>query len=130
MSIEVKGAKHKSIVGEKSYSFALEMIKLERSLRTKHEYILSNQIVRSGTSIGANVNEAQSAESKRDFVHKMNIALKEARETKYWLNLIHDSDQMGNLNFEKLEERCDEIIRMLTSIINTTRENIYRRNDG
>ena len=73
-----------SIVAIKAYSFALEIIKLYKLLIEKKKFVLSRQVLRSGTSIGANINEALSAESKRDFVHKLSISLKEARETSYW----------------------------------------------
>jgi four helix bundle protein len=83
-------SKSDSIIAKKAYSFALEIIKLYKQLVTnKKEFVLSKQILRSGTSIGANINEALAGQSKRDFIHKLSIALKEARETSYWLNLIN-----------------------------------------
>ncbi len=83
----------KSIIVNKSYAFALDVIILYKNLiQEKKEFVLSKQLLRSGTSIGANVNEAISGQSKRDFLHKMSIAVKEARETSYWLNLFKDSD--------------------------------------
>ncbi|MES2593518.1 MAG: four helix bundle protein [Bacteroidota bacterium] len=112
-----------SIVGRKSYHFALAIIELYKNLSIeKREFILSKQVLRSGTSIGANINEALSGESKRDFVHKMSISLKEARETSYWLNLLSD---IGFIEKEKsavLTGNCEELIKMLTSIILTTKE--------
>ena len=93
MSVELKKNKKesKSIIGDKSYDFALLIISIYKELKTENEFILSKQILRSGTSIGANVNEAISAISKKDFVFKLGISLKETRETKYWLNLLKDS---------------------------------------
>ena len=87
-----------SIVYQKAYLFAIEIVKLYKYLSAeKKEFVLSKQVLRSGTSIGANVNEAISSESKKDFVHKLGIALKEARETAYWLSLLKDS---GYINIE------------------------------
>lgn len=89
-----KGAN--SIIGKKSYSFALEIICLYKILMgDKKEFVLSKQILRSGTSIGANVHEALSSESKKDFIHKLSISLKESKETSYWLNLLADSDYIS-----------------------------------
>ncbi len=79
-------------IREKSYQFALAVIKLYRRVQEQREYVISKQLLRSGTSIGANVEEAIAAESRRDFVHKMALASKEARETVYWLRLLSDSD--------------------------------------
>lgn len=112
-----------SIIGKKSYEFALEVITLYKYLITeKKEYVLSKQFLRSGTSIGANVNEALSAESKKDFIHKLGIALKEAKETSYWLNLLMDSAYVNEEIFVKLNKQCNELIKILSSIILTTKE--------
>jgi four helix bundle protein len=88
----------------------------------KRECVLSKQLLRYGTSIGANVNEAISGESKRDFVHKPGIALKESRETLYWLNLLKDSEFITEEQFFELRNECNSIIRILSSIILTTNE--------
>ena len=91
----------RSIVANKSYQFALEIVKVYKQLNSeKKEFILSKQLLRSGTSIGANVNEGLSAESKRDFIHKLNISLKESRETLYWLNLLKDSEFISVESFQ------------------------------
>lgn len=112
-----------SIVGRKSYSFSLEIIKLYKSLTLeKKDYILSKQILRSGTSIGANVNEALSAESKKDFIHKLGISFKETKETSYWLNLLFDSQYISEELFKKLDELCNELSKILSSIIITTKQ--------
>ncbi len=112
-----------SLIAQKCYSFSLEIIfSYKKLVADKREYVLSKQLLRSGTSIGANVNEALSAESKRDFIHKLAIALKEAKETSYWLNLLRDSDYIDNLLFHSLNNNCIEIIRMISSIILTTKE--------
>ncbi len=112
-----------SIVGRKSYAFALLIIKLYKNLSSeKREFILSKQVLRSGTSIGANINEALAGESKRDFIHKMSISLKEARETAYWLNLLSDSGFIDKEEYINLINNCNELMKILSSIILTTKE--------
>jgi four helix bundle protein len=120
--------KSESIIAGKAYAFALEIVRLYKALcNERKEYVLSKQLLRSGTSIGANINEAISGQSKRDFVHKLNIALKEARESNYWLNLLKDSEYINVTEFETLHHKCDEIIKMLTSIIMTTKERYFNK---
>lgn len=109
-----------SIIRKKSFRFALEIIELYRNLQTHKEYVLSKQQLRSGTSIGANVEEATAAQSRRDFVAKMAIASKEARETKYWLQLLQES-QLTPVNLTHEISQADELIKILTSIIKTTK---------
>ena len=104
--------KSESIIAGKAYTFALGIIKLYKDLIERREFVLSKQILRSGTSIGANVNEAISAQSKRDFVHKLSISLKEARETIYWLRLLKDSDYINETDFSKMFLGCDELIKI------------------
>jgi len=117
-----------SIVYQKAYSFAIEIVKLYKHLSTdKREFILSKQLLRSGTSIGANVNEAISSESKRDFVHKLGIALKEARETSYWLMLLKDSEFINIEQFSPLNDNCNSLIKILSSIIITTKERYFKK---
>jgi len=112
----------KSIIGDKSYAFSLQIISIYKVLKEENEFILSKQILRSGTSIGANVNEAISAVSKKDFVNKLSIALKEARETKYWLNLLKDSNYLNQDIFNISNRDCNELIKILSSIIITTKQ--------
>ncbi|MEI9945111.1 MAG: four helix bundle protein [Chitinophagaceae bacterium] len=114
-----------NIIVQKSYGFALQIIQLYKFLIDKKEYVLSKQILRSGTSVGANIHEAIAGESKKDFVHKLGIAVKEARETSYWLNLLKDSEYISIEEFNKLNNSCDEIIRILNSIILTTKERYF-----
>ncbi len=114
-----------NIIVQKSYGFALQIIQLYKFLIDKKEYVLSKQILRSGTSVGANIHEAIAGESKKDFVHKLGIAVKEARETSYWLNLLEDSEYISIEEFNKLNNSCDEIIRILNSIILTTKERYF-----
>lgn len=123
MSVELKHKTRKqSIIAEKSYGFALQIISLYKDLKKQSEYDLSKQILRAGTSIGANVNEAISAVSKKDFINKLGISLKEARETSYWLNLLKDSSYISEEIFNQLNNDCDELIKILSSIILTTKE--------
>lgn len=118
-------------ISKKAYQFALEIIKLYKKLTTdQKEYVLSKQLLRSGTSIGANINEAISAQSKRDFVHKLSIALKEVRETNYWLNLLMDSGYIDNTGFTALQKSCSEISKILSSIILTTKERYFSKKDN
>ncbi len=111
-----------SILKSKSYNFALRTIKLYKYLVEEHrEYVLSKQILRSGTSIGANIEEANQAQSRADFIHKLSIAHKEAFETHYWLRLLRDSEMLELKLAESLLAECEEIQRMLTSSIKTTK---------
>lgn len=106
-----------SIIGEKSKKFAIKIIKLYKILSdTKHEYVLSKQILKSGTSIGANVCEAQCGQSKADFYAKMYIAYKESSETKYWLELLHETNYISQEQFEELNSDNQEILRILAKI--------------
>jgi len=112
-----------SLVAEKSYAFALTIIQLARALREKREYELATQVLRSGTSIGANVEEALAGVSRPDFIAKMGIASKEARETRYWLRLIQDSKIIAGEDIAQLIKRADELLRMLIAIIKTSQSN-------
>ena len=106
-----------NVVREKSYAFALRMVKLYRWLcEEKKEYVLSKQLLRSGTSIGANVEEAIGGQSEKDFISKITIAYKEARETHYWLRLMHDSGLIDKAAFESVIQDCDELLKLLGSI--------------
>jgi four helix bundle protein len=108
-----------SIIKQKSYDFALRVIKLCSYLKQKGHYELTSQLVRAGTSIGANVEEALAGQSKKDFYAKMCIASKEARETNYWLRLIQDSKFVKTERISDLLCASEEIIRILTSIVKT-----------
>ncbi|MBP3301586.1 MAG: four helix bundle protein [Opitutales bacterium] len=104
----------------------MRIVKLNRYLTDKvRERILSDQLLRSGTSIGANVCEAGYAQSKRDFVSKMSIALKEAAGTEYWLELLFEGEFVTQTQFESLQADCIELIKMLTATINTTKRRIF-----
>ncbi len=109
-----------NIVRDKSYKFALKIIKLYKFLsKTKNEFELSKQILRSGTSIGANIEEAIGGQSKKDFIAKLSIAYKEARETHYWLRLLYDSDYIDHKAFVSIIDECDELLKLLGSIQKT-----------
>lgn len=110
-------------VERKSFLFAVRIVKLCKHLNTaKKEYVLSKQLLRAGTSIGANIAEAEQAQSKADFISKMNIALKEAVETNYWLRLLQASDYLTNTEFSSIHSDCRELEKMLTSIIKTAKQ--------
>lgn len=112
--------KNENIIVDKSKAFALRIIKLYKFLcEEKHEYILSKQVLRSGTSIGANLKEGIRGQSKADFYAKLNIALKEASETEYWLELLHESDYIDDKSFNDIYSDCQEIIKILVSITKT-----------
>ena len=113
----------------KSFEFAKRIVKLYKFLcENKKEFILSKQILRCGTSIGANVNEAIAAQSKKDFISKMAIASKEARETKYWLELLISADYLSKNEkyILSLQDDIEEIIKILTSIVKTSQENLRK----
>ncbi len=111
-----------NIIKDKSYAFALKMVDLCRILcADQKEYVLSKQLLRSGTAIGALVREGEHAQSKADFISKMSIALKEANETDYWLALMKDSDYISINQYKPLEEDVKELIKLLVSIVKTAR---------
>lgn len=111
-----------NVLKDKSYAFALRAIKLYKYLVAEHkEFVLSKQILRSGTSIGANVAEGNQAQSRPDFIHKLSISLKEAVETEYWLCLLRDSDYISRSQADSLIDDCKELQRILTAAIKTTK---------
>ena len=115
----------KSVVADKSFAFAVRIVKLYKYLcDEKKEYVLSKQLLRSGTSIGANIQEGLNGQSKRDFLMKMNISLKEASETQYWLRLLTATDILTEQESKFILEDCTELIKMLTSIVKTTSANV------
>lgn len=112
-----------NIIQKKSFDFALLTISLYKELIKQKEYIISKQLLRSGTSVGANIEEAIAGQTKKDFAHKMTISLKEARETRYWLKLLKESS-LVNFNFDKYLIEINEIISVLTKTIKTTNLNL------
>lgn len=120
----------KSISAEKSLDFAVDIVKCVKLIRSEHkEYILSKQILRSGTAIGAMIWEAQEAESGLDFIHKMKVSQKETRETMFWLLLLKRSHYIDETDFVQLFSKCEELFRMLTSIIITKRKNLNKKDE-
>lgn len=114
--------KNESVVNQKSTEFALRIIKAYQYLTIKKkEIVMSKQLLRCGTAIGALICEAEFAESKNDFVHKLHIALKEANEANYWLLLLSKSDYIDNTSYNSIHADCTELIKLLTSIIKTAK---------
>ena len=113
-----------NIIEKKSFDFAIRIVKLNKYLiNTKKEYIMSKQLFRSGTSIGANVSEAQQGQSKADFIAKMNIALKETAEAKYWLKLLYATEYLTENESQSILNECIEIEKILYNIIRTAKIN-------
>ena len=107
----------------KSFRFAVRIVKLTKMLKAERkEFILSNQLLRSGTSIGANIVEAQQAQSRADFLSKMNIALKEAVETDYWLRLLEATEYLSTVEFTSIHADCDEIVKILVSSVKSAKK--------
>lgn len=118
-----------NIIKNKSFGFAIRIVKLYQFLcEEKREFVLSKQLLRSGTSVGAMVREAEHAESKNDFKHKMSIAQKEINETIYWLELLKETDYLSKEQFFSLNTDAIEIIKLITSIIKSTKVNINKEN--
>ena len=117
---------YKNSVVDKSFKFAIRIIKFYKILieRENKYYPLFKQLLRSGTSIGANVTEAQSSPSKKDFINKLNIGLKEANETKYWIELLKETELINEKEYLSVLNDCTELIKLLTSIIKTSKENL------
>ena len=116
-----------NLLKDKSYSFALRIVKLCRFLKAeKKEFVLSKQILRSGTSIGALIREAEYGQSKSDFINKLSIALKEANETDYWLSLLHDSDYLDSKMYQSIEPEIQELIKLLVSSIKTSKKSMEK----
>jgi four helix bundle protein len=118
-----------SIILKKAFDFAVKIVKFNNQLNAEKHYIIGRQLLRSGTSIGANINEALAAYSRKDFIHKMMIALKEAQETEYWLKLINASEILENFDFSNYSTDVVELQKILTSIINTSKKQLTKEND-
>ena len=111
----------KNVIKEKSFAFAIEIVSLYKVLVERKEFVLSKQLLRSGTSIGANVRESEHAQSKADFIHKLSIALKEANETEYWIDLLFETKYLSQTEFDIIKPNIVELLKLLTSIINTSK---------
>ena len=112
-----------NIIADKSFSFSIMIIELYKKMSEQKEYVLAKQVLRSGTSIGANIHEGLSAFSKQDFLYKLTIALKESRETEYWLKLIRET-KLIEYDFTILFDEITQLLKILTSIINKTKKNL------
>ena len=114
-----------NLIQQKSYAFAVRIVRLYQHLATsKKEFVLSKQVLRSGTSIGANIEEAIGGQSKADFISKLAIAYKEARETSYWLRLLKDTDYLTEKEFESIHADAEELCRIIGTIQKTTKNNL------
>lgn len=120
----MQGNKEKNLIVELTFNFALKIVRYAESLEIIRKYIIARQVLRSGTSIGANVREAQNAESRSDFIHKLKIAAKEAEETVYWLLLCKNSESYPEC--DQLVEDCSTIIRVLSKIISSSKSKLIR----
>ena len=125
MKVKEESIKYGNVVLEKSFYFSVRILKLYRFLLKQDRSLepILKQILRSGTSIGANITEAQNAPSTKDFINKLNISLKEARESEYWLNLFKASDIINEKSFKSLQQDCKELIKLLIAIIKTAKNN-------
>jgi len=124
MDNEDKTEQQPNVMKEKSFAFALRVVKLYRFLnQQKQEYVMSKQLLRSGTAVGALVREAEHAESKADFIHKLSIALKEANETDYWIELLYQSEIITDNQYQSISPDITELIKLLVSIIKTSKRN-------
>jgi len=112
-----------NIIKNKSFDFALRIVKLYKFLCDKKELVLSKQLLRSGTAIGALIREAEHAESKADFIHKMAISLKEANETEYWIDLLYESNYLDKTAYKSIKPDIQELLKLLISIIKATKQN-------
>ena len=112
-----------SLVYEKAFEFALKIIEIYKNLCNNNEYVISKQLLKSSTSIGANIKEALNGQSKKDFLSKMNIALKESSETEYWLELLLASKYLDN---SSILDSCIEISKMLSKIVKTTKDSLKK----
>jgi len=113
-----------NVIKDKSFDFALRIINLYKYLsEEKKEYVLSKQLLRSGTSVGANIRESEHAESKNDFIHKLSISLKEANESHYWIELLYKSDYIKEKEYISISNDINEILKILISIIKTSKKN-------
>ena len=117
-------SKDDNVVVQKSYAFSLRCVRLYKYLYSRDgNYIIGKQLLRSGTSIGANVREALRAQTRPDFITKLNVALKEASETEYWIELLRDSDYISSSQAESMLADCVELLKILTSIVKKSKEN-------
>lgn len=118
-------AMKENILKTKSFDFAVRIVKLYKFLKKEHhEFILSQQIIRSGTSIGALIREAEHGESLKDFIHKLTIGLKEANESKYWLDLLYVTEFITKRMYDSINKDCEELLKLLTASVKTSKSRI------
>lgn len=116
-----------NVVVTKSYAFAIQTVRLCKLLsEERKEFVLSKQLLRSGTSICAQIKEAQHAQSSADFLHKMNVALKEANETGYWISLLKDTGFINQNEYSSINHDCEEVLKLLVSIVKTTKSKLIK----
>jgi len=124
-------SERKSIIKDKSFLFAIGVVQIYKSLvESKKEFVLSKQLLRSGTAIGALVREAQNAESKADFIHKLSIAQKECDETIYWIEILYQTKYINQLEFENIYNQANELLKMIRSAIITTKNNLLKKTNS
>ena len=117
----------KNLLAQKSYDFSISIIKVYKLIvAEKKEFVLSKQLLRSGTAIGALIQESEYAQSKADFINKLSISLKEANETKYWISLLHDTEYIENDSYEQLNSKVTELIALLVASIKTVKKSINK----
>jgi four helix bundle protein len=116
----------KNVVKDKSFQFAIRIVNLSKFLIEKKEFVISKQILRSGTAVGALIRESEHAESKPDFIHKLSIALKEANESDYWIDLLFETDYLNEKEYKTLKSDIESLIKLLVSIIKSTKENFRK----
>ena len=118
---------NENVIGEKSKAFAIRIVNIYKYLcDSQKEYVMSKQLLRCGTSIGANVAEGIHAISKKEFIAKLNISLKEAYETEYWLDLLRETEYINDSQYQSINTDCTELIRLLTAIIKTAKKNLKK----
>ena len=109
---------------DKSFAFAVRIVRLYKLLCSRNEFVLSRQLLRSGTSVGVMLKESEHAQSKSDFINKLSIALKEANETEYWIMLLKETDYLSEKEYESIIEDCRELIKLTVSIVKTSKQNM------
>jgi four helix bundle protein len=115
-----------SVLNGKGYTFAIRIVKLCQFLqKERSEYVISKQVLRSGTSIGASIRESEFWQSKSDFIHKLSIALKEANETEYWISLLYDTEYIDKSQYTSIQADCNELISLLVASIKTLKANLH-----
>lgn len=120
-----------SLIKDKSFNLAIRIVKMYGHLKdVKKEYVMSKQVLRSGTSIGANIREALNGESKADFIHKLAISQKEADETLYWLELLRATGHIEETSFASIHSECTQLLRMIKSVILTTKQNLKKTHNS